>query len=151
MTPETAITCLFDIIASRVEFTEDTVYAAMKEAGVSEPVADRAYKFAQIACGRQLLSGMGNCLAPDYTCFNAAGEAIESGRLAEQRYFAAATVTIGRSVRRHDRLKRFQEFSCSRLSQRPDNALNTDALHATSRHSGRRLAPRLATRTNLPA
>ena len=98
MTPEAAVARLFDIIAARTEFTEEEVYAAMGEAGVPEPVADRAYKFTQIACGRALLSGLGVCFSPDYTCFNAAGDAIESGRLAEQPYFAAATTVVGRYV-----------------------------------------------------
>jgi hypothetical protein len=98
MTPEAAVARLFDIIAGRTEFTEDTVYAAMGESGVPGPVADRAYKFAQIACGRQLLSGMDISFSSDYTCFNAAGDAIESGRLAEQPYFAAATAAVGRYV-----------------------------------------------------
>ena len=98
MTPEAAVARLFDIIAARAEFTEDVVYAAMCEAGVPGPVADRAYKFAQIVCGRQLLGGMGISFSPDYTCFNAAGDAIESGQLAEQPYFAAATALVGRHV-----------------------------------------------------
>ena len=57
-------TRLFDIIAARIDFTEDTVYAAMGEAGVPRPVADRAYKFTQIACGRALLGGLGVRLSP---------------------------------------------------------------------------------------
>ena len=76
MTPEAAVHRLFDIIATRTEFTEDAVYAAMVEAGVPGPAADRAYKFAQIACGRVLLDGLGVRFSPDYTCFNGAGEVI---------------------------------------------------------------------------
>lgn len=68
MTPATAIARLFDIIASRVEFTEGMTYAAMEKAGVPEPVGDHAYKFAQIVCGRQLLGDMGISFAIDYTC-----------------------------------------------------------------------------------
>ena len=34
MTPEAAVHRLFDIIATRTEFTEDAVYAAMVEAGM---------------------------------------------------------------------------------------------------------------------
>ena len=98
MTPEAAVARLFDIIAPRTEFTEDAVYAAMGDAGVPGPVADRAYKFAQIASGRQLLSGMGISFSPDYTCLNADGDAIESGRLVEQPYFAAAAAVAGRYV-----------------------------------------------------
>ena len=96
MTPEADVACLFEIIANRAEFTEDTVYAAMGEAGVPEPATDSAYKFSQIACGRLLLGGMGIRFSPDYTCLNAAGETISSGKLAEQPYFAAATLAASR-------------------------------------------------------
>ena len=43
-----------------------------------------------------LLDGLGVRFSPDYTCFNGAGEVIESGRLVDQPYFAAATATVGR-------------------------------------------------------
>lgn len=98
MTPEAAVARLFDIIAARTEFTEDAVYAAMAEAGVPGPVADRAYKFTQIACGRVLLGGLGVQFSPDYTCFNAAGNVVESGQLVEQLYFAAAIASASRYV-----------------------------------------------------
>jgi hypothetical protein len=42
------------------------------------------------------LDGMGIKFPADYLCFNAAGDVIESGLLAEQPYFAAA-MTIARS------------------------------------------------------
>ena len=90
MSPEAAVACLAEILAARAELTEDELYAAMASAGVPEPVADRAYKFTQIAWGRVLLDGLGVKFAPDYLCFDGAGEIIESGLLAEQPYFVAA-------------------------------------------------------------
>lgn len=89
-TPQAAVTRLVDAIAARPEFTEDEVYAAMANAGIPEPVADRAYKFTQVAWGRVLLDGLGINFAPDYLCFNGAGDVIESGQLSEEPYFAAA-------------------------------------------------------------
>jgi hypothetical protein len=96
MTPEMAVRRLTDIIDSEGEFTEDGVYSAMAQAGIPEAVADRAFKFTQIAFGRVFLDGMGIKFPVDYLCFNAAGDVIESGLLAEQPYFVAA-MTIARS------------------------------------------------------
>ena len=62
----------------------------MAAAGIPAPVADRAYKFTQVAWGRLFLSGFGIEFAPDYLCFNATGDVIESGQLAEQPFFVAA-------------------------------------------------------------
>jgi len=90
VTPQAAVSRLAEIISPRVEFTEDDVYAAMAAAGVPPSVADRAYKFTQIAWGRALLAGIGINFSPEYTCFNGAGQVIETGSLAEQPYFAAA-------------------------------------------------------------
>ena len=91
MTPEALVARLFDIIATRTEFTEESVCAAMLKTGVPGPAADQAYQFTQIACGRVLLGGLGIQFSPDYTCFDATGNVLESGRLVEQAYFAAAT------------------------------------------------------------
>jgi len=88
--PDAAVARLAEIIAARAEFTEDDLYAAMADAGIPDSVADRAYKFTQIAWGRVFLDGLGVRFAPDYLSFNAAGEVIESGLLAEQPYFTAA-------------------------------------------------------------
>lgn len=90
MAPEAAVTRLAEIIAARAEFTEDDIYAAMAAAGIPDPVADRAYKFTQTAWGRGFLDGMGVQFGTDYLYFNAAGEVIESGELADQPYYAAA-------------------------------------------------------------
>jgi hypothetical protein len=99
VTPEAAVGRLAEIIASRAEFTEDDIYAAMAEAGIPDPIADRAYKFTQIAWGRVFLDGLGVRLSLDYLCFNGAGDVIESGLLAEQPYFASAMGLAQRYVR----------------------------------------------------
>lgn len=90
MTPEAAVAQLSSIIDSDAEFKEDEVYAAMAQAGVPGPMADRAFKFTQLAFGRVFLDGMGIAFPADYLCFNAAGDVIESGLLVEQPYFVAA-------------------------------------------------------------
>lgn len=90
LTPEAAVARLVEIIATRPEFDEDEVYAAMADAQIPRRIADRAYKFTQIAWAHVFLDGLGVSLAPDYLCFNAAGEVTESGQLAQQPYFVAA-------------------------------------------------------------
>ncbi len=90
MTPEVAVTRLAEIIASRAEFSEDDLYAAMADAGIPDGVADRAYKFTQTAWGRVFLDGLGIQFATDYLCFDGAGDVIESGNLADQPYYATA-------------------------------------------------------------
>ena len=96
MTPQAAVAYLADIVSPRAEFTESDVYAALADVGVPQPVADRAYKFTQIAWGRVLLDGMGINFSPEYICFNGVGEIIESGSLAEQPYFTAASSSASR-------------------------------------------------------
>jgi hypothetical protein len=90
VTPEAAVTRLAEIIATRDDFTENDLYAAMADAGIPAPVADRAYKFTQTAWGRVFLDGIGVRFSNDYLCFNGAGDVIESGLLADQPYFSAA-------------------------------------------------------------
>lgn len=90
MTPDAAVACLAEIVVSRAEFSEHEIYQAMGTAGVPEPIADRAYKFTQIAWGRVFLDGMGVRSPPDFLCFNAEGDVAESGQLAEEPYFVAA-------------------------------------------------------------
>ncbi len=91
MTPRAAVARLVELIDTDADFMEEDVYAAMAQAGVPASTADRAFKFTQIAFGRVFLDGMGIRFPPDYLCFNAAGDVIESGLLAEQPFFVAAT------------------------------------------------------------
>lgn len=99
MTPEEAVARLAEIVAARAKFTEDDIYAAMADAGLKDSVADRAYKFTQTAWGRALLDGMGIQFGSGYLCFNRVGEVIESGQLADQPYFAAASRLVPQYTR----------------------------------------------------
>lgn len=93
--PEAAVARLTETIATLTEFTEDDLYAAMARAGIPFPVADRAFKFTQIAWGQHFLAGLGDfTFAPDYLCFNGAGDVIESGLLRAQPYYVAALATL---------------------------------------------------------
>jgi hypothetical protein len=123
--PETAVARLAEIIAARDEFTEDDLYAALAEAGLPDAVADRAYKFTQTAWGRVFLDGLGIQFGADYLCFNGAGDVIESGRLDDEPYFAAAV----RLAPEYARTLGFQRFV---LMSADVNAVN-GALHAGSK------------------
>lgn len=133
MTPEAAVARLAEIVSARAGFTEDDVYAALADAGVSDPVADRAYKFTQTAWGRASLDGLGVWFGTDYLCFNGAGEVIESGQLAEQPYFAAAA----RLAPRYARSPGFKAFA---LMSADVNAVNS-ALHAGSKPENLAMGP----------
>jgi hypothetical protein len=97
MTPEQAVAYIIKITADIPEFFDDDVYDAMFEAGVPDEIADRAFKFTQIAWGRVCLDDLGVKSDPGYLCFNADGEIIESGLLAEEPYFIAAMAAAQRS------------------------------------------------------
>ena len=125
MTPEAAVGRLAEIIAARAEFTEDDLYAAMADAGIPDPVADRAYKFTQTAWGRVFLDGLGVRFGTDYLCFNRAGDVIESGQLDDQPYYVAAM----RLVPQYARSPGFPTFA---LMSADVNAVNS-ALHAGSK------------------
>jgi hypothetical protein len=90
VTPEEAVARLAELMDTRAKLSEDEIYAMMREAGIPDPVADRALKFTQIAWGRVFLGSFGVRFSPDYFCFNADGDVVESGPLREQPYFAAA-------------------------------------------------------------
>src|SRR5262245_25691825 len=90
MTPAEAVAKLGEILAERAELTADDIYEAMGKAGVPEAIADRAYKFTQIACGHSFLAPLGVQLSADYLCFGAEGDVLESGKLNEEPYFIAA-------------------------------------------------------------
>ncbi len=92
---EVAVARLTEAISSQAEFTEADLYAALDKAGIPAPAADRAFKFTQIAWGRVFLGRLGNlAFAPDYLCFNGAGDIIESGLLSDQPYFIAAMASV---------------------------------------------------------
>jgi hypothetical protein len=97
MTPEEAVEHIINITADIPEFLEEDVYDTMFEAGVPDDIADRAFKFTQIAWGQVCLNDLGVTPNPNYLCFNADGEIIESGLLTEEPYFIAAKAAAQRS------------------------------------------------------
>lgn len=96
MTPEEAVARLAELVATRTKLSEEEINAMMREAGIPDPEADRALKFTQIAWGRVFLSSFGVSFSPDYFCFTADGDVVESGVLREQPYFAAAASLVRR-------------------------------------------------------
>lgn len=92
---ETAVGCLVTAIDGHLEFTEGDLYAAMAKARIPAPDADRAFKFTQIAWGREFMRGLGDFkFPPDYLLLNGAGDVIESGLLSKQPYFVAAMAGV---------------------------------------------------------
>ena len=91
MTPTEAIQQLVNILAETdPPFSDDDVYTALGTSGVPDDVADRTYKFAQLACGRKFLDGLGVSFSDQFICFNAEGNVIESGNIDEEPFFVAA-------------------------------------------------------------
>jgi hypothetical protein len=132
--PEAAVAQLTEAIAMRTELTEDDLYAAMAKAGIPFAAADRAFKFTQIAWGQQFLAGLGDfTFAPDYLCFNGAGDVIESGLLREQPYYVAAVA----ATKRYESSPGFRQFA---LMSAEVQAINK-ALQAGSRPANLDLAP----------
>lgn len=80
------------------EFSEDQVYRAMDEAGISSTDGDRAYKFGQIAATRVALGDLDLKFAPNYFCLNAEGEIVEEGLLENEPSFIAAAHAMRESA-----------------------------------------------------
>jgi len=97
--PEIAVSKLAAIVAEKREFSEDEIYSAMSSESIPSAVADRAFKFTQIAWGRALLDGIGVQFSPEYFCFNASGEVTESGRLEEEPYYFAALALVPQNIK----------------------------------------------------
>jgi hypothetical protein len=97
MTPVDAVQQLASILLNGGSQppSEDYIYEALAHAGVPDNVADRAYKFSLIACGRRFLDGMGVRFPNEYICFNRFGDVMESGCLADEPYFCAAIDHVG--------------------------------------------------------
>jgi hypothetical protein len=133
VTPDDAVSRLAQIVASRTDFTQHDIYSAMADAGIPIELADRAYKFTLFAWGRIVLDGIGARFSPDYFCFDAAGEIVESGRLADEPCFAAAS----RLAQQYVHSKGFGQLA---LMSSETLAVN-DALNAGSRPEDLVLAP----------
>lgn len=125
MTPDQAVDQLATIVAGDVELSADDIYEAMAKAEVPDDVADRAYKFTQIAWGRLFLGGLGLTFPPDYFCLNASGDIIESGLLEDEPFFVAAV----RQATDRGRSKGFARFAAMSADV---SAINS-ALHAGSK------------------
>jgi hypothetical protein len=97
MTPKATIDRLAHLLEELPGFSEDDAYTAMETAGIPNADADRAYKFMQIACGRLILHGLVGRFSNDYYWVNASGEVVESGKLQDEPYFAAATALVSRT------------------------------------------------------
>jgi hypothetical protein len=91
VSPDAAVAKLVEIVVARREFSQDEIYAAMAAAGIPDPTADRALKFTQTAWGRAFLADLGVGFSPEYLCFNASGDVIESGQLDEEPHYSAAS------------------------------------------------------------
>ncbi len=107
VSPESAVAWLADIVADWDDFSEAEVYTAMVEAGVPGPLADRAYTFTQTAWGRAYLAGLGVQFSPEYVCFNASGQVVESGHLADEPCF----VTASRLAERYAGARGFKQLA----------------------------------------
>src|SRR5690348_12088528 len=91
MKPEQAVLELCTILKASPTASENEIYLALSQAGVPEPLADRTYKFTQIAWGRILLHDLGITFSDEYICFNANGDVTETGQLRQEPSFAAAS------------------------------------------------------------
>lgn len=124
MTPEETVAHLASILGARAEFSADDIYADMETAGIPAAVADRAYKFTQIAWGQAFLANLGVTFASNYFCFNSAGEVTESGLLKHEPFFCAAM-----EVAKQARTPGFARLAAMSADVSAVNA----ALHAGSR------------------
>jgi len=99
MTPEQAVLALCEILKAVPDACEDEIYSLLERAGLSPSLADRTYKFAQVAWGRSFLGNLNLNItfSNEYVCFDANGDVTEAGRLSEEPSYAAA-VQQGRNT-----------------------------------------------------
>lgn len=90
-TPEGAISLLAFAVEARPNATDKELMQALRLGGVPEPLAARTMAFTPTAWGRLLLDGMGIAFSPEFVIFDSQGSVAESGLLAGQPDFAAAT------------------------------------------------------------
>ncbi len=94
MRPEETVSALADIFDSLPAISEDAAYERMHAVGIPDRDADRAYKFTQIACARLLLEGIVGRFHDKYFWLNASGDTVESGRIQDEPFFAAAATLL---------------------------------------------------------
>ena len=129
MTPETAVTLLAQLIASREAFTEDEAYDAMERAGIPPGLADRAFKLLQVAWGRAFLAPMGVRFAAEYLWFDGKGNVAEEGLLADDPFFVAGEA-LARQYGRHPGFRQMAQMSAdvSAVNQALENGSKADDL-----------------------
>ncbi|MCW3052666.1 MAG: hypothetical protein JWN14_1836 [Chthonomonadales bacterium] len=91
ITAESAVAHLAETLAANPDLTEDEAYEALTDAAVSASLADRVYKFTQIAWGRLLLGTDGIAFSNEYVGLDAEGNIRENGKLNEEPCFNAAS------------------------------------------------------------
>ncbi|MES2463890.1 MAG: DUF6348 family protein [Armatimonadota bacterium] len=91
LTPKRIVALLAETVEANPDVDEDEIYRTLGAVQVSEAAAHRAFLFTQIAWGRLLLQTLPITFAPDYFWLDAEGNVTESGQLAEEPYFIAAT------------------------------------------------------------
>ncbi|MGL6094437.1 MAG: DUF6348 family protein [Fimbriiglobus sp.] len=95
LAPAAAVRRVALTVTNLASFTENDVYAALENAGLPSRIADRAYKMTQTAWARATFGGPdGVQFPPEYYCFNAAGDLVESGRLPDEPFYTAAVDLI---------------------------------------------------------
>lgn len=110
VTPVAAVTRLAEIVAASPDLSEDEVYDAMAAAGIPAGLADRAYKFTQIAWGRLLLANVGVEFPPDYSYTTVDGDEEGEALLADEPCYTAA-VRLAPQYRRTPAFKPLAESS----------------------------------------
>jgi len=89
-TPEAAVDTLARLLDARAPISQSDAVDALIAAGIPAEIADRAYRFTQIAWGRVLLDGLGIGFAPDYMFLNPHGKVLETGLLDDDPCYQAA-------------------------------------------------------------
>ena len=88
MKPSDAVADLAAVLLASPEASVEEIYDALTRRGLTQDIADRTFKFTQIAWGRRFLEGFK--FEDLYFCLDAEGRVIEEGRLTEEPYFQAA-------------------------------------------------------------
>lgn len=95
MTPHDSVRTLRDVLGRvKPPFGQEDIHPELLRAGLTEDGADRAFKFTQIWCGRQLLAGIGVRFSPDYFWFNGTGVVVNRGQIETEPFYRAAQEVI---------------------------------------------------------
>jgi hypothetical protein len=135
MNPSDVIHQLFEVL-SRTEpsFSQRQIMEELVSLGVNLRVADRAYKFAQIACGRLFMQGLGVSYTDSFMWFNASGDVVETGKITSEPFFLAAAQRINKDLIRRPSFALFAMMSS-------DAAAVNDLMNKGSKPSDLVMAP----------